>query len=328
MKIRLLLCLVVAFAGAGCVSRKLALRESTDVPATNAALTNATHAVALIISTSAAMAPLKYSEAVNGILISADGYILTVSLGLTNKTPMVYVDDERYGAEIIYNNSKQDFAILKIAALSPLPYLRFSGETDLRQNAYLLGKFRKAREVFMSKGTLNVKPANSGKPVVGWVSSRIGQKRKVDYAIQNGILHSDRFFDGLSGCPMLDENGNVVGMNAGTLVSEERRVTPAVELIGFLPFIQKYGDLQLLQNEADTSDLTRDLNDPQKKIDWVMSGLVQYGSLLGKDVERLEGLRSRIGKEGRERMLAKKNGSADPVPWIWQSFLSEIYSAK
>lgn len=273
------------------------------------------------------MTPVKYSEAANGILISADGYILTASHGLNNKMPMVYVDDERYGAEIIYNNSKHDFAILKIAALHPLPFLRFSEETGLTQSVYLLGKFRKAREVFMSKGSLNLK-VSTGWPIMGWVSSKIGQKRKVDYAIQNGILHSERFFEGLSGCPMLDDKGDIVGMNAGPLANEERRVTPVMDIIGFLPFIQKYGDLQLLQAEADTSDFSQTLNDPLKKLDWVLGGLVQYGSILGKTQESIDGLKGKIEKQAREKMQAKKSPDKEILPWVWKSFLAEIYSGK
>ena len=283
MKKGFLFCLIVLLVTGGCVSRKLALRQSSSVPKTNTALTNASEAVVLIISTSVGFTPLKYSDASNGFLISQDGYILAVSHGLSYNMPVVYAGDERYGAEIVYNNKKFDLAILKIAALHPLPYLRFARETGLKQNVNILGRFRKNREIFLSQGTLNAKGLNMSSKEINWVSTNIGQKKKVDYAIQNGILHSARFFEGLSGCPLLNDSGEVIGMNCGIIGTEQRRITLAQELIGFLPIIQQYTSQQIPQTAMDTTDLAIDLNDPLKRLEWVMKGLFQYCSLLGKN---------------------------------------------
>jgi S1-C subfamily serine protease len=217
MKKCLVFCLIALLATAGCVSKRLALRQSNHVPTSDIALAKASTAVVLIISTSATYTPIRYSEASNGFIISEDGYIITVSHGLSYNMPVVFVGDERYGAEIVYNNKKFDFAILKIAALHPLPVLHFARETYLKQNVNLLGKFRKNRELFLSKGTINAKGINMSSKDIDWVSQDIGQKKKVDYAIQNGILHSARFFEGLSGCPLLDDAGDVIGMNSGII---------------------------------------------------------------------------------------------------------------
>jgi S1-C subfamily serine protease len=312
----------------GCVSKRLALRQSSDVPKANAALTNASAAVVLIISTSTECTPLKFSEASNGFVISQDGYILTVSHGLSFNMPVVYFGDERYGAEIVYNNKKFDLAILKIAALNPLPFLRFAREASLKQGVNLLGRFRKNREVFLSRGSLNAKGLNMSSNEINWVSTSIGQKRKVDYAIQNGILHSARFFEGLSGCPLLNDSGDVIGMNTGIIGSEERRVTLAQELIGFLPIIQQYGSMQIPQAAVDTSDLAVDLNDPIKRLDWVMKGLFQYCSLLGKNPERIEEMKNRIEKQAREKILAPKAQDKSAIHWAWKTFLTEVYAMK
>jgi hypothetical protein len=328
MNFRPILCLLLVIMLFGCVSRKLALRQPNDAPATNIVLNNATHAVALIISTSANFTPLKYSEASNGIIISADGYILTVSHGLSYKMPVVYIDDERYGGEIVYNNIKYDFAILKIAALHPLPFLRFARETSLKQNVCLLGKFRKNREVFVSKGTLNVKGINMKSKEVNLFSTNIGQKRKVDYAIQNGIIHSARLFEGLSGCPLLDENGDVIGMNSEIIGSEERRITPAPEMIGFLPVMRQYSDMQIPGTNVDTSDFAVDLEDPVKRLDWIMKGLSQYGSFLGKNTARIEELRDTIEKQATEKIKGQKSRDKEAIQWAWKTFLTEVYTIK
>jgi hypothetical protein len=328
MKARLILCILLFTICLNCVSRKIALKQSNDVPENNTALCNAAHAVALIISTSANYTPLKLSDASNGILISEDGYILTISHGLSYNIPIVYIDDERYGAEIVYNNKKYDFAILKITALHPLPFLRFAPETKQRQNAYLLGKFRKNRESFMSKGTLEAKSQSKNSKEMAWGSATIGQKLKVDYAIQNGILHSARFFEGLSGCPLLDESGNVIGMNSGGMGSEERRVTLAPDMIGFLPAIEHASEMQIPQTDADTVDLALALNDPVKRMDWVIKGLAQYASLLGKDSKHIEELSSRVEKQATEKLKTDKSQEISTTQWVWKTFLTEIYGTK
>jgi hypothetical protein len=328
MKTRLILCILLSAICLNCVSNKIALKQSNDVPENNTALNNTAHAVALIISTSANYTPLKYSEASNGIVISEDGYILTISHGLSYTIPVVYIDDERYGAEIVYNNKKYDFAILKIATLHPLPFLRFALETKQPQNAYLLGKFRKNRELFMSKGTLEAKSQSKNSKEMAWGSATIGQKLKVDYAIQNGILHSTRFFEGLSGCPLLDESGNVIGMNSGGIGNEKRSVTLAPDMIGFLPAIEQASEMQIPQTEADTVDLVLALNDPIKRMDWVIKGLAQYASLLGKDTARIEELSNRIEKQAKEKFLADKSQEIAATQWVWKTFLTEVYGTK
>ncbi len=320
--------LVLPLLWGGCVSTKLALRQSASIPEGNGGLSNASRAVVLIISTCPNYTPLKYSEASNGIIISEDGYILTVSHGLTYNMPVVYVDDERYGANIVYNNKKYDFAILKITALQPLPFVHFARETALKQSVFLLGKFRKNRELFVSKGTLNVKGINMSSKDLSWVSADIGQKRKVDYAIQNGILHSARFFEGLSGCPLLDERGDVIGINSGLIGNEQRRIALAMELIGFLPIIQKFSDLQIPQADADTSDFDVDLNDPVKRLDWVMKGLFQYCSLLGKNTAVMEEIKNKVEKTAAEKIQSEKSHEKEAIQWAWKTFLAEVYAIK
>jgi S1-C subfamily serine protease len=328
MKKILMLCLIAFVVCGGCVSKRLALRQSNDVSKTHNALSNASAAVVLIISTCASYTPLKYSEACNGFIISEDGYILSVSHGLSYNMPVVYVDDERFGAEIVYNNKKYDFAILKITALRPLPFLHFARETSLKQNVYLMGRFRKNREVFISKGSLNAKGINLSSKEVNWVSTNIGEKRKVDYAIQNGIIHSARFFEGLSGCPLLDDNGDVIGMNSDIIGSEERRITLASDVIGFLPIIQQYSSSQIPQTTVDSSDFSVDLNDPVKRLDWVMKGIFQYCSLLGKKPQQLEEVRNRIEKQAKEKILSQKSQDKPAIQWAWKTFLSEAYALK
>jgi S1-C subfamily serine protease len=324
----LILCLIALILSTGCVSKRLALRQPNDIPKTDIALAEASAAVVLIICTSTTYTPIRYSEASNGFIISKDGYIITVSHGLSYNTTVVHIGDERYEAKIIYNNKKFDFAILKIPASHPLPFLRFARETYLNQKVSLLGRYSKNRELFLSKGTINAKGINMSSKDIDWVSQNLGQKRKVDYAIQNGILHSARFFEGLSGCPLLDDAGDVIGMNSGILGNKRRHVFLALELVGFLPIIQQYSSLQIPQTTVDTSDFSVDLNDPLKRLDWVLKGLFHYCCLLGKNQNQVEEIRNCVEKQAKKKIEAQNTQDKSAIQWAWKAFLTEVYAMK
>lgn len=307
-----------------CLLPAYGLAASSDKPASSP-LEQAAHAVVLILSTTVDYHLIKYSEAANGIIISPDGYILTVSHGLTGGLPEVYVGDDRFPAKVVYNDTKFDFAIIKISTPYPLPFVHFARDNTLNQRVHLIGKRKRNREVFMSKGILNVKGINMSSKEISWVKTHIREKQKVDYAIQNGILHSAHFFVGLSGCPLLNDQGEVIGINTGLIGKESQRITLALELVCFLPIIQQItrADKCTLETAPCGSDI--DLKNPSERITWIMNGLYHYCTLLGKDEKKLAALRNDIEYRARQKITADNFAAKEAIQWAWKSFLTESY---
>jgi len=308
-----------------CLSAQIQAVDRTHT----AGLVAASHAVVLILSTSVDYHLLKYSEAANGILISGDGYLLTVSHGLTGSRPDVYVGDERYPGTVVYNDRTYDFAILKITADHPLPYVKFAGENAINQKVYLVGKRKRHRELFMSKGILSVKGINMSSSEISWIKTHIGEKKSVEYAINNGILHSAHFFSGLSGCPLLNEKGEVIGMNTGFIGREDQHITLAMELVCFLPVIES------VMNHVSVGDGifapcgdNVDLENPVERISWVMNGLYHYTTLLGKDAGKLMEIRTEIEEKARFKLRSEKRPAREVIRWAWKAFLNESYAMK
>lgn len=316
---------IAIFGLAGSLSAKIA-RENTL--SSKEALKEASHAVVLILSSVVDYHLLNYSETANGILISEDGYILTVSHGLIGGNPKVYVGNEHYPGKIVYNNCRYDFAILKIDVNHPLPYIKFAGDNSLRQEVYLIGKRKRSRELFMSKGILNVKGINMSSKEISWVKTHIGRKKKVEYAVSNGILHSAHFFVGLSGCPLLNGKGEVIGMNTGIIGHKDKRITLALELICFLPVIKKIVNAQPVTDEFYPCNIHVDLEDPLKRVAWVMNGLFHYTILLGKDTAHLEKLRKKIEAQACARIIERKMSVKETIRWAWETYLNESYKMK
>lgn len=296
--------------------------------ATESALRRTAEAVVLILSTVADSRLLRYSEVANGIIISKDGYILTVSHGLTGSIPEVYVGDDRYAAKVVYNDRTFDFAILKIETGYPLPYIQFASDTRLNQNVYLIGKRKRHRELFMSKGILNVKGINMSSKEISWIKTCIHEKKRVDYAVNNGILHSAHFFVGLSGCPLLNSDGELIGMNTGIIGREDQRITLALELVCFLPVIEMVTTSAKIGSEITPCGINVDLKNPLERVKWIMNGLFQYCVLLGKDTVGLELLRVKVEQEALKKISSDNIPPKEVINWAWKKFLTESYSLR
>ena len=290
------------------------------------ALRAASSAVVLIISHNTSRYFVNYSEAANGILITADGYILTVSHGLSGTLPEVFAGEERYGARVVYNNRTFDLAILKINAGHPLPFVNLSGEFGLHQKIYLIGKRRRHRELFMSAGILNAKGINMSSKEISWVKTTIDEKKHVDYAVSRGILHSARFFAGLSGCPLFNDRGEVIGINTGLIGKEGQRITLALELICFLPVIREVTRQEVPVIDQSICQLDVDLKNPLERIGWILNGLAYYCSLLGKNTADLEKLRGTIEERAKRKIGEEHCSAREAIQWAWKVFLVESAS--
>ncbi len=138
-----------------------------------------------------------------GFALTSNGYILT-NLHVIEGADSVYVQDRKgneYKVRVIPIDSQKDLAILKIesddfAALPNLPY-------RLKQNGINMGE-----EVF----TLGF-PKDESVYALGYVSSKTGYNSYDSTQYQVGIDVNP----GNSGGPLLDQNGNIIGVISAKL---------------------------------------------------------------------------------------------------------------
>lgn len=157
--------------------------------------------------------PQKVHSLGSGFIISPDGYILTNHhvAGNAKEIIVTLISGEKYNAKIIGSDRTADIALLKIDAKN-LPYLKLGNSGDL-----MIGEWAIAMGNPFGLFDINSKPTIT----VGVISNLDVNMINDDndgydkfYRIYKGIIQTDAAISsGNSGGPLLNSNGEVIGMN-------------------------------------------------------------------------------------------------------------------
>lgn len=142
----------------------------------------------------------------SGFIISEDGYILTNDhvAGNATKISVTLTSGETVEAELIGKDPTTDVALLKINK-SGLPYLRFANSDQV-----LIGEWAIALGNPFGLFEINDKPTVT----VGVVSATNMKVFSGQNRVYNNMIQTDASINsGNSGGPLLDANGDVIGMN-------------------------------------------------------------------------------------------------------------------
>jgi serine protease Do len=152
----------------------------------------------------------------SGFFISADGYIVTnnhvVSDADANYTVLTK-DGDRFSAEVLATDSIMDVAILKVDG-NNFPYLKFADSDKLLQGQTVIaiGNALAEYQNSVSRGIIS----GLKRSIIASDSSG-NQSEQLDNIIQTDAAINP----GNSGGPLLDINGNVIGVNVAVQQSAE-----------------------------------------------------------------------------------------------------------
>jgi S1-C subfamily serine protease len=142
-----------------------------------------------------AVAPANFTG--TGFILNDKGYFIT-SLHLVKGCDSVFIENsifDRISARIVYSDTKLDIAILKLdslIAIDNLPYGFKTKESDLGENIFTLGY--PSQDIVYGEGSISS-------------STRFGDTMMYQISIPVN--------PGNSGGPLLDENGNIIGVVSG-----------------------------------------------------------------------------------------------------------------
>ncbi|MBS1829833.1 MAG: trypsin-like peptidase domain-containing protein [Acidobacteria bacterium] len=139
----------------------------------------------------------------SGFLIDGDGRILTNYHVVSGRAPEVVVtlpDKTRYKATILVRDPSNDLALIKIQPKGKVSFLRLGDSDNLQVGQKVLA----IGNPFGLEGTLTT----------GIISSLGRQLRDENERVLEGMIQTDAAINpGNSGGPLLDSQGNVIGIN-------------------------------------------------------------------------------------------------------------------
>ncbi|HVT90484.1 MAG TPA: trypsin-like peptidase domain-containing protein [Tepidisphaeraceae bacterium] len=166
----------------------------------------------------------------SGFLVSADGYIITNRhvVGDKNRIFRVRFDDgTEKPAEVIAIDAKYDVALIKVKADKPLPFLKLA-ETDLPNPG--------AQCMVL------------GYPIASLLDFKMqvanGQISSTDDADEYQVTLSANTTHGNSGGPIVDRDGNVIGILSAATVFENATYLKAISAGQIRGFLQRIKDKQ------------------------------------------------------------------------------------
>lgn len=182
----------------------------------------------------------------SGFVISPDGYILTNHhvAGNASEIIVTMTNGEQYEAEIVGSDMVSDVALLKIDAEN-LEYLKLGNSGDLIVGEWVIA-FGNPFGLFDN----NAKPTVT----VGVVSNKdinfINQDEPYD-RVYKGMIQTDAAISsGNSGGPLINSNGEVIGMNTVIFSTAQNRQGAGSIGIGFAIPINRVKEIvELLKDE-------------------------------------------------------------------------------
>ena len=141
----------------------------------------------------------------SGFLISPDGRILTNNhvISGSSKIEVRFSDGSRYTAKVLVADRADDLALIQIDPKKKLPFLKLDDSDALQVGQKVLA----IGNPFGFSGTLTT----------GVVSS-LGREIRNENSTLEGLIQTDAAInEGNSGGPLLDSQGNVIGINTAIL---------------------------------------------------------------------------------------------------------------
>jgi S1-C subfamily serine protease len=163
----------------------------------------------------------------SGIIINNKGYILTNYHVIKNhKKILIQLSDSRdYFARIIGIDSKTDLAVLKINSFRKLPHATFQTSHNIKVGQWVMA--------------IGSPYGLEGSVSVGIIS---GMGKSSGISIDENFIQTDASINpGNSGGPLIDLNGNIIGLNT-TVVGVDSGIGFAIPITRVLPIVDELID--------------------------------------------------------------------------------------
>lgn len=258
----------------------------------------------------------------NGVLVSGQGIILTVSHGITGSEPVVHLSNgQSYEADILYRHQEFDLGILKLKQAPSTPFIEIGENSSIHQQVFLVGISPGKRRIIYNKGRILMKGVNIIEK--GGVSTINNAGQNSDNIYQNSIVHSCRCKIGCSGSALISADGKLLGINTAILGKPQDKLTIAIDSNNFNFRLNKYLEKNRIKGEILPPEVPI-LDSVSAKLDWILNGLVNHGVNSGYNRESLLILKQNIKQEIIELVNNGKLSENRAPILAWKNFMDEL----
>jgi len=262
----------------------------------------------------------KRESTFNGVIVSPDGLVFSVSHGFkSNRTTKVKgntYDGKRVTLDLVYDDPFSDLAIFQIRKnkkiSGPFDFLEIEDDYTIRDQVILVGRMDSSAPYFTTKGRVLISDINLPDYIGGQEYLPEG------FSLERGIFHSARTQKGLSGGALISNRGKLIGINALELRAGGR--SSATFAISATSYFDKLDASEEPSKEA--------LVGLENKIDFLLKGLTRYGGEILKDKQAASLLAIEIKKQSLKRRRHKTITESELIQWSWKSYLLRIKELK
>jgi serine protease Do len=199
----------------------------------------------------------------SGVIIDPSGIIVTNEHVIRGASAIhvVLADGRQLDAEVIGSDADNDLAVLKVSSKTPLPAAKLGTSSDL-----MIG------ETVIAIGS----PLGLKKTVTVGVVSALGRSIRHEGQVFNDFIQTDASINpGNSGGPLLNVDGEVIGINSAIIASAQNIgfAIPADKVRRIVAELTHFGKVRPAWIGADVSTLDLDLS---RRIGWDRT----YGALV------------------------------------------------
>lgn len=208
----------------------------------------------------------------NGVIVSEDGLVLTLSHVLDSKRPDITLfDGRRFKGEILFRNPQTDIAIIKISHNERLPFLPMAkSPAKIGESACVIGR----------RGEPSAIVTSEGRVLMGEVNFYAK-----NLVVEKGTLHSAPIQQGLSGSALVSTSGELLAINAMFFGEKESGKSAALG-VGRYREIMDAGLLSSSHTSRMDTSTTPKISGLPNEVAWVLAGLENHSLQTGQCPEK------------------------------------------
>ncbi len=253
------------------------------------------------------------SSAFNGVLVSENGLLLSVSHGLKQNGQLIkarLMNGQLTTAQVLYNNPEFDIALLQLSNVSQLPFARLNPQVNNQQPVFTVGRHRLASSLTVTRGVIKT----------AWINlanMEVINRPHTNIALQNAIIHSAKVEQGFSGGALINEDGELVAINHSILDNQGNHLSIALSIDNYLPIVAA------LEHDYPLPTFPA-LDNIENKIDFLLAGLSRNARRNHIKPHKIKLATIQVRQAALEMNQQGGISEQQLFSWVWNGFLQKL----